>query len=163
MDLNKAIESTIAVARNEWKYVAEMETDFDVSLPPVTCFPSEVNQVVLNLVVNAAHAIAEISPKSGGKKGTIKVQTQNRPGWAEIRISDTGGGIPEKIRSRIFEPFFTTKEVGKGTGQGLAIAHNVIVDKHQGTIHFETQEGKGTTFVVRLPYDYKPVTSAAHA
>jgi len=163
VDLNKAIESTITVARNEWKYVAEMETDFDPSLPLVTCLPGEVNQAVLNLVVNAAHAIAEVSAEKGGEKGIIKVQTKNGPGWVEISISDTGGGIPEKIRSRIFDPFFTTKEVGKGTGQGLAIAHNVIVDKHQGTIHFETREGEGTTFVIRLPNHSKLGVSAARA
>lgn len=163
-DLNKAIESTITVARSEWKYVAEMETDFDSSLPLVNCLPSEVNQVVLNLIVNAAHAISDVTAKTGGAKGTIRVQTRNCPGCAEIRISDTGGGIPKNVRSRIFEPFFTTKEVGKGTGQGLAIARNVIVDKHQGTIRFETEEGTGTTFIIRLPYESNAaVSTAAHA
>jgi PAS domain S-box-containing protein len=153
VDLNRAIESTITVARNEWKYVADMKTDYDSSLPMVNCLPSEFNQVILNLVINAAHSIEDVVGRNGTRKGTITVQTRNCPEWAEVRITDSGNGIPENIRSRIFDPFFTTKEVGKGTGQGLAIARNVIVDKHGGTIHFETQERKGTTFVVRLPYN----------
>lgn len=151
IDLNGSIESTITVARNEWKYVADMETDFDPSLPLVPCLPGEFNQVILNIIVNAAHAIAA---KTGGepeRKGTIFVSTRVRDGWAEVRIRDTGTGIREEIRSRIFDPFFTTKEVGKGTGQGLAISHSVIVEKHGGTIGFETETGIGTTFIVRLP------------
>jgi signal transduction histidine kinase len=153
LDLNHAIKSTITVARNEWKYVADLETDFDPSLPPISCQPGEFNQVILNLIVNAAHAIADVVGKGGSEKGKIKVQTQNREEWVEIRIQDTGPGIPEKVRARIFDPFFTTKEIGRGTGQGLAIARSVVVDKHKGTIHFETEEGKGTTFFIRLPHD----------
>lgn len=113
--------------------------------------------MILKLIVNAAHAIADVPRKTGSKMGTIRVQTRNCPGWAEIRIQDTGTGIPESVRSRNFDPFFTTKEIGKGTGQGLAIAHSVVVDKHNGSIHFETEEGKGTTFVIRLPYDGKAI------
>ena len=152
LDLNHAIDSTITVARNEWKYVADLETDFDSSLPLVPCQPGEFNQVILNLIVNAAQAIADASRKGGPEKGRISVRTLHCPEWAEIRIHDTGSGIPEKIRTRIFDPFFTTKEIGKGTGQGLAIARSVVVDKHSGTIHFETEEGMGTTFIVRLPH-----------
>jgi signal transduction histidine kinase len=149
IDLNRAIESTLTVCRNEWKYVADLKTDFDLSLPPVACLPGEFNQVILNIVVNAAHAIAE---KEAGKgKGVINVSTRSQGDKVEIRISDTGTGIPETARGRIFDPFFTTKEVGKGTGQGLAIARSVVVDKHQGEIFFETQTGQGTTFVIRLP------------
>jgi PAS domain S-box-containing protein len=155
LDLNHSIESTITVARNEWKYVANLETDFDPSLPPVCCEPGEFNQVILNLIVNAAHAIADVVRKGGPEKGTIIVQTRNCAEWAEIRIRDSGTGIPEDVRTRIFDPFFTTKEIGKGTGQGLSIARSVIVDRHGGTIHFETEEGKGTTFVIRLPHDGK--------
>jgi len=110
------------------------------------------------LVVNSAHAIADVIGKGGPEKGKIKVQTRNCPEWDEVRIQDTGSGIPENIRERIFDPFFTTKEIGKGTGQGLAIARSVIVDKHGGTIHFETEEGKGTTFIIRLPRDGKTLT-----
>ena len=159
LDLNHAIESTITVARNEWKYVAELETEFDPSLPKISCQPGEFNQVILNLIVNAAHAIADVVGKEGATKGRIKVQTINRGEWAEIRIQDSGSGIPEKARARVFDPFFTTKEIGKGTGQGLAIAHSVVVDKHGGTISFETEEGKGTTFIIRLPHDDKALAA----
>jgi NO-binding membrane sensor protein with MHYT domain/nitrogen-specific signal transduction histidine kinase len=161
LDLNHAIENTITVARNEWKYVADLETDFDPALPPISCHPGEFNQVTLNLIVNAAHAIADVIEKGGSGKGKIKIQTRDTPEWVEIRISDTGSGIPENVRGRIFDPFFTTKEIGKGTGQGLAIARSVIVDKHGGTIHFETQVGKGTTFIVRLPHDGTVLASKA--
>ena len=107
--------------------------------------------------------LAMWSQKGGPEKGKITVQTRNCPEWAEIRIQDTGTGIPEKVRTRIFDPFFTTKEIGKGTGQGLAIARSVIVDKHGGSIHFETEEGKGTTFIIRLPYDGKTLAAKAVA
>jgi PAS domain S-box-containing protein len=162
LDLNHAIESTITVARNEWKYVADLESEYDSSLPAVSCLPGEFNQVILNLIVNAAHAIGDACAKKGSsEKGKIKVQTRNGPEWVEIRIQDTGSGIPEKVRTRVFDPFFTTKEIGKGTGQGLAIAHSVVVDKHGGSIHFETEEGKGTTFIIRLPHDGNSVSAKA--
>jgi signal transduction histidine kinase len=151
VDLAKAIQSTLTVASNEWKYVAELVTEFDPALPPVICLPGEFNQVVLNLIVNAAHAIADVVGDGSKGKGTITVRTRRDGDWAEIRICDSGTGIPESARAKLFEPFFTTKGVGKGTGQGLAIAHSVVVDKHGGTIHFETELGKGTTFVIRLP------------
>ncbi len=154
IDLNHAIENTITVARNEWKYVADLETHFDSSLPPVPCLPGELNQVILNMIINAAHAISEVVEKKGGK-GKIIVSTKKDGQWVEIRISDTGTGIPESIRERIFDPFFTTKEVGKGTGQGLAISRSVIVDKHGGSIDLETEVGKGTTFIIRLPLEEK--------
>ena len=153
IDLNKAIESTITVARNEWKYVAEMETDFDESLPPVSCLVGDFNQVVLNIVVNASHAIAAVAGENSTEKGTIRISTRRDGAWAEVRISDTGTGIAEKHRTKVFDHFFTTKEVGKGTGQGLAIAHAVITEKHGGEITFETEMGKGTTFIIRLPID----------
>lgn len=151
LDLNRAIESTITVASNEWKYVAEIETEFDPELPEVACLPGEINQVVLNLIVNAAHAIADVVGDSGKSKGIITISTRHDGESVEIRISDTGAGIPEGVREKIFDPFFTTKEVGKGTGQGLSIAHTVIVSKHSGTLEFETEIGKGTTFVIRWP------------
>ncbi|MFY9854805.1 MAG: PAS domain S-box protein, partial [Terracidiphilus sp.] len=163
LDLNHAIESTITVARNEWKYVADLETDFDQLLPPIPCLAGEFNQVILNLIVNAAHAIADVAREGGTEKGMIKVQTRNCLEWAEIRVQDTGSGIPEGVRTRIFDPFFTTKEIGKGTGQGLAIARSVVVDKHNGTIHFETEMGKGTTFVIRLPHDGQSLATKAVA
>ncbi|MBX3210437.1 MAG: hypothetical protein KF850_00230 [Labilithrix sp.] len=150
-DLNEAISSTIVVATNEWKYVADLEIVFDPDLPLVRCLRDEVNQVVLNLIVNAAHAIDAVVLGGANGKGTIRVETIHDDGWAEIRVSDTGSGIPEKARERVFDPFFTTKPVGKGTGQGLAIAYSVIVEKHGGEISFETEAGNGTTFIVRLP------------
>jgi len=151
VDINKAIESTITVARNEWKYVAEMVTDLDPGLPLIPCLPDEFNQVLLNLIINSAHAIGEVVAGGEQAKGTITISTRQDGDWVEIRLQDTGTGIPEEVRSKIFDPFFTTKEVGKGTGQGLAIARSVIVDKHEGTITFETEMGKGTTFIIRLP------------
>ena len=151
IDINKAIESTITITSNEWKYVADVNTSFDLELPPVLCLPGEITQVVLNIIINAAHAIADCCKDNEGYKGIIAVQTGRDGDWVEIRISDTGGGIPESAQSKIFDPFFTTKEVGQGTGQGLAISHAVIVEKHAGTIQFETELGQGTTFIIRLP------------
>ncbi|MFH0947086.1 MAG: ATP-binding protein [Planctomycetota bacterium] len=150
-DLNHAIESTITVATNEWKYVAEMKTDLDPDLPAVPCLSGEFNQVILNMIVNAAHAIADVVRNGANGKGTITISTRRAGDDVEIQIADTGTGIPEKARAKVFDPFFTTKEVGKGTGQGLSIAHNVIVKKHKGTLDFETEVGKGTTFIIRLP------------
>lgn len=155
IDLNHAIESTLTVSRNEWKYVADVVTEFDPNLPTVRCLPAEFNQAMLNLVVNAAHAIADL-PGRGTKKGQIAIRTRRDGAWAEVRIGDTGTGIPESVRARIFTPFFTTKEMGRGTGQGLAIAHTVVVTKHGGTLNFETEEGRGTTFIVRLPIEGCP-------
>jgi two-component system NtrC family sensor kinase len=150
-DLNRAIQSTITVASNEWKYVAEMDMDLDANLPAVHCSPAEFNQVVLNMIVNAAHAITDVVGDGGKGKGRIGVKTRADGEWAVVEISDSGSGMPAHVQQRIFEPFFTTKEVGKGTGQGLAIAHNVIVDKHAGTIKVVSAPGAGTTFVIRLP------------
>ena len=151
VDINRAIESTVTVSRNEWKYVADLTTDLDPNLPLVYCIAGEFNQVMLNLIVNAAHAISAVLEGSG-RKGTIRISTRLKEKCVEIRVSDTGLGIPEAIQSKVFDPFFTTKPVGKGTGQGLAIAHAVIVTKHQGTISFETAAGVGTTFIIHMPF-----------
>lgn len=156
-DLNQAIDSTLTVARNEWKFVAELVKDLDPDLPPVPCRPAEFNQVILNLVINATHAIADALDDTSQGKGILKVTTRAYERWVEIRIQDTGTGIPDEAREKIFDPFFTTKPVGKGTGQGLAIAHNVIVDRHNGLIDFETKSGQGTTFIIRLPMDGNPL------
>ncbi|MEX2301864.1 MAG: PAS domain S-box protein [Bryobacterales bacterium] len=150
-DLNKAIENTATVARNEWKYVAEVALDLDPELPAVPCLAGRFNQVILNLIVNAAHAIGDLVGDGSQAKGSIRITTRKTGGHVEIRVTDTGPGIPAKIRNRIFDPFFTTKQVGKGTGQGLAIAHNIIVEQHGGTIDLESEEGKGATFILRLP------------
>jgi PAS domain S-box-containing protein len=150
VDINQAIENTVTVSRNEWKYVATMETDLDPQLAEVVCLPGEMNQVLLNLVVNAAHAVGDVI-RGTGKFGVIRVKTVMEEGQAHISISDSGTGIPEVVQSRIFDPFFTTKDVGKGTGQGLTLAYDIVVNKHGGTISFETREGLGTTFHIRLP------------
>lgn len=156
VDLNKAIESTITVARNEWKYVAELKTDFDESLPKIPCILGELNQVILNIIVNAAHAIADVTDEGNQGKGEITISTSKvSDEWAKIQITDTGGGIPKAIQKRIFDPFFTTKDFEKGTGQGLAISQTFIVDNHQGKLDFETEEGKGTTFIIQLPINPK--------
>ena len=151
IDLNHAIETTIAVSRNEWKYVAEVVTDLDQDLPPCSVLARPAEPGLLNIVVNAAHAIGDTTESGAGARGTITVSTRRDDDWVEIRISDTGAGIPEEIRSQIFDPFFTTKAVGKGTGQGLSIARSVIVDKHGGALRFESVAGEGTTFIIRLP------------
>ena len=150
-NLNKAIESTVTVARHEWKYVADMHLGLDPDLPGVPCFLGEFNQAILNLIINAAHTIADALREHPGTKGTITVTTRRDGNHVEVRVSDTGTGIPEAIRPRIFEPFFTTKPVGKGTGQGLSIVYGNVVKKHGGTVRFESEVGKGTTFILRLP------------
>jgi signal transduction histidine kinase len=160
VDLNRAIDSTLTIARNEYKYVADLETDF-ATLPPVVCYAGSLNQVVLNIVVNAAHAISDVV-RGTEQKGRITVRTSQDADHVVISIGDTGGGIPDAIRERIFDPFFTTKEVGKGTGQGLAIARSVVVDQHHGTLSLESVVGKGTTFFIRLPIDAaRPASPAA--
>ncbi len=156
IDINQSIESTITVAKNEWKYVAEMKTEFDPDLPLIPVLPGEFNQVILNMIVNAAHAISDVVSDNHGK-GEITIRTSIEDKWAKICISDSGSGIPKEVRAKIFDPFFTTKEVGRGTGQGLAIAHDVIVKKHNGIIDCQTEEGKGTTFIIRVPYT--PITA----
>lgn len=154
VDLNRSIESTLAVARSEYKYVADVETDFG-DLPPIRCNGGEINQVVLNLVVNSAHAIGDVVAGTAGK-GTIRVETSLEDGFAVIRVQDTGGGIPDDVRERIFDPFFTTKEVGRGTGQGLAISRSVVVENHGGSIDVDVNPGIGTTFTIRLPIAGRP-------
>jgi signal transduction histidine kinase len=149
VDLNQALRSTLIIARHEYKYVADVETDFG-EIPIVTCHAGDVNQATLNIIVNAAHAIGDVV-KDSGARGLITVSTRCDNGVVTIAISDTGGGIPVAIRGRIFDPFFTTKEVGKGTGQGLSIARSIIVEKHRGELTFESEDGKGATFFIRLP------------
>jgi DNA-binding response OmpR family regulator len=161
IDLNRAIESTLTVTRNQWKSVAEVATELDPELPPVPCLAGAFKQALLNLVLNAAEAIAAAIGNDCEKKGQITVRTRRDGAWAEIQIADTGNGIPNAIQAKIFDPFFTTKEVGKGTGQGLAIAHATIVEKHGGTLSFQTVLGQGTTFLVRLPLTVQPAPQPA--
>lgn len=149
-DLNKIIETTITVASNEWKYCADIETRFDRDLPEVYCLADEIGQVFLNILVNASHAIASKN-KGTAEKGRIVISTRQFLQHVEVSIEDTGIGIPENIQERVFDPFFTTKPVGMGTGQGLAIAHDVIQKKHGGSIDFVSEQGKGSVFTLRLP------------
>ena len=151
VNLNEAIEHTVTLSRNAWKYVADLETDLDPELPHVRCFPNEINQVFLNIIVNAAQAIEETTGKDPSEKARITVSTRADGTWVEVRIADTGPGIPEDIQEKIFNPFFTTKEVGKGTGQGLAISHAVVVEKHEGELRVESKPGEGALFIIRLP------------
>ena len=153
LDINRAIESTLTVSRNEWKYTTDVTTHLAPDLPLVTCLPGELNQVFLNIIINAAQAIGEAVPEGESKKGKVEISTTFDEKWVEIRIADSGPGIPESIQSRIFDPFFTTKAVGKGTGQGLAISQSIIVEKHGGTLEFETSPEKGTTFIIKLPVE----------
>jgi PAS domain S-box-containing protein len=148
VNINKSLQNTLIISRNERKQVADVEEDLAEKLPAILGFPGELNQVFLNLIINAAQAIAE---KDVPGRGIIRVSTREIEDRVEIRISDTGTGIPEALRERIFEPFFTTKDVGKGTGQGLAISWDIIVGKHGGTIDIESVEGEGTTFILTLP------------
>ncbi len=159
VDINRAIELTVTVAASEWRHVAEVKTEFDRAMPAVTCNAGEFNQVILNLLINASHAVADAANQPGGK-GVITISTKWEGDWAEVQMRDSGTGIPEEIGNRIFDPFFTTKEVGKGTGQGLAMAHASIVKKHSGKIWFESEPGKGTTFFIRLPLEQSVKASA---
>jgi len=152
VDLNELIDKTVTLSRNEWKYVAEMAVDLDPNLPRVVCSSQGLGQVLLNLVVNAVHAVMDLS-KDANRLGKITIGTRSLGDRVEIRITDNGPGIPRRARDHIFEPFFTTKPVGKGTGQGLFIAHRVVVKEHGGDIRFETETGQGTTFIISLPVD----------
>jgi phosphate/phosphite/phosphonate ABC transporter binding protein len=155
-DLNKIIETTVTVARNEWKYVADIQFELDQDLPLVPLLSDEMGQVILNMIINAAHAIGEkLGEIPEDNKGTITITTRKKKHHVELRIRDTGTGIPEEAQPRIFDPFFTTKKVGKGTGQGLAISHDVITEKHGGSIHFTTEESRGTEFIIKLPIKAK--------
>lgn len=160
-DINKAIDTTITVARNEWKDVAEIETSLSPALGTVPCYLAEINQVMLNLLINAAHAIAERAEAGWNGQGRIVIRTMRDGDCAEISIQDNGCGIPSSIRPRIFQPFFTTKEPGVGSGQGLALAYTAIVKKHGGSIRFETKEGEGTTFFIRLPLEQSAAAAGA--
>jgi len=151
-DLNKILETTITVARNEWKYCSDIVKDFDLNLPKVFCLGDEIGQVFLNLLINATHAIADKNKDTSGK-GQITISTRQYPEYVEVSIEDTGNGIPENIRDKVFDPFFTTKSVGKGTGQGLAISHDVIKNKHNGILTFTSEIGKGTIFTLQLPIE----------
>jgi signal transduction histidine kinase len=151
-DINQGITSATTVTRNEWKYCAEVELDLDPELPSIGCYPGALSQVLINLIVNAAHAIDEANRSLGREgKGKILITSRLVGDSIVIKVADDGAGIPESVRHRIFDPFFTTKAVGKGTGQGLALSRSIINQRHGGEISFETEPGAGTTFTIRLP------------
>ena len=153
LDVNRLAGSAATITRNEWKYVADLQLVLGENVPPVAGFAAELNQVFMNLIVNAAHAIAQ---RKDGGMGTITVVTERLGDEVEVRVEDTGMGIPPEHQSKIFEPFFTTKDVGQGTGQGLTICYQTVVHMHGGRIWFETRPGVGTTFRVRLPIGQEP-------
>jgi signal transduction histidine kinase len=148
VDLLHALETTLLVASNEYKYVAKVRTEFG-DLPQVVCNVGELNQVFLNLIVNAAHAIKDSGKDAGN--GEIAIRAAAEGDHAVIRVRDNGCGVPKENLSKIYDPFFTTKEVGRGTGQGLAISHSIVVDKHGGDISVSSEVGVGTEFTIRLP------------
>lgn len=148
-NLNTLIENILTISRNEWRNDADIDLDLAADLPTVKCNPGEISQVLLNIIINAAHALRD--HREEGNKGFIKISSNIVEDFAEIRIADSGPGIPKNIQDKVFDPFFTTKEVGKGTGQGLAIAFDIVVTKHDGKLSFESVEGQGTTFIVELP------------
>jgi two-component system, NtrC family, sensor kinase len=150
LDINKAIDNTITITRNEWKYCSNLSVNYEKALPPISCYPWEFNHVILNLITNASDAIKEKIGPNPKEKGKIDITTSTEGNMAIITIKDNGSGIPEEIKDRIFDPFFTTKDVGKGTGQGLSIAYDVIVNKHSGKLDVESKVGKGTTFTICL-------------
>lgn len=151
VDLNRVVHSATSVCRNEWKYVADLALELEENLPSFLGYRSDLGQVVLNLVVNAAHAIADVVGDGAAGRGRITVRTRTAADRVVLEVQDTGAGIPEAHRRRIFEQFFTTKPVGRGTGQGLALIRRIVVDKHGGSVDFETEIGRGTTFRVELP------------
>ena len=150
-DLLETIETTITIARSEWRYYADIFIESEPELPLVPCLRDELNQVILNLIVNGVHAIQDTIKPGVKEKGKIKIQLKTAGNYVEIIVSDDGAGMPEAVMAKIFDPFFTTKEIGKGTGQGLSIAYAVIVDKHQGEISVQSTPGVGTSFTIRLP------------
>lgn len=151
-DLNETVRNTVLVSTNEWKYVADLQTDLAPELPPVQCNDSGIKQVLLNLIVNAAQAIEEKRGSLPERKGRITVTTRREGDMAAVSVADTGAGMPPQVKKRVFDPFYTTKQVGKGTGQGLSIAHSIIVENHGGSIDVESEEGQGSTFTIKLPF-----------
>jgi len=151
VDLSEALDATITVAQHQIKEIADVQTDYQPDLPRVECYCDELNQVFLNLIVNATHAIRDASTQGTRHRGKLTIRTRQIDQDVQIEIQDNGSGIPLDVRDRVFDPFFTTKQVGEGTGQGLTICHEIVVQKHHGTIWFDTEIDKGTTFFVRIP------------
>lgn len=146
-DINRGIQDTLVISRNAYKYHANIVTELG-DIPSIFCHPQQLNQVFLNLIVNAAQSIAVQNRED---KGTIKIKTYHEGENVYCEFSDDGAGVPEEIQARIFEPFFTTKEAGKGTGLGLSISYDIVVHKHNGTLSIKSDKENGTTFYVCLP------------
>jgi len=151
VDLNEALDATLTIARNQIKHIADVQTDYQPNLPRLECYADEMNQVFLNLIVNATHAIREASKKQARERGKLTIRTRQIDNDVQIEIQDNGTGIPLPVCARVFDPFFTTKQAGEGTGQGLTICHDIVVQKHHGKIWFDTELDRGTTFFVRIP------------
>jgi signal transduction histidine kinase len=156
-DINKAILSTMTVSRGAWKYVADIRADLQPELPLVPLALGRFNQAILNLIVNATHAIEDTLEKQEGGKGRITIATRRDGEFVFVEVSDTGCGMTDEVRRRLFEPFFTTKGVGKGTGQGLAILHAEIVDRLHGRIEVESALGVGSLFRLVIPLEAMPL------
>lgn len=154
-DLNQSLEATVNVSRNEWKYVADLQLDLDPALPPVPCLMDELNQVVLNMITNSVDAIKDVIATGSDHKGLIQIATRLEGNEVHISIKDSGKGMPEEVLRKIFDPFFTTKEPGRGTGQGLAISHDIIVNKHKGRVDVKSEVNQGTQFTIVLPLQQK--------
>lgn len=150
-DINRALENTVTISSNEWKYVSDLTCDFDPFLPHIRCCPTEINQVFLNLIINASHAIKKVVGSGTDNKGQIHIQTRKKDNWVQISIKDTGTGISTEDQRQIFDPFFTTKEIGEGIGQGLFISYSTIVEKLNGKIECDSKLGNGATFFIYLP------------
>ncbi len=149
-DIHTILENTITISQNEWSYVADIDRKYSMDFPLVPCLTDELGQVFLNIIVNAGHAIAD-KVQDSSDKGVITISSTVTDDSVEIDISDTGKGMDDELSAKIFDPFFTTKDVGKGTGQGLSIAHDIVVNKHHGELIVDSTLGTGTTFTVRLP------------
>ena len=149
-DLNSALEDALVMARNELKYVADVRQELG-DIPPVRCRADEINQVLLNIIVNAAQAIKEADY---GEKRTITIRTSSDSRWVICEIADDGPGMPEDVRMRVFDPFFTTKEIGRGTGLGLSISYDIVVNRHGGDLSVESELGMGSRFTIRLPISH---------
>lgn len=152
-DLGQIVDCALAMCRSQWEDVADVVRDFDPELPPLTCLAGELSEAILNLIVNAAQAIRDAVRQGTIRRGTIAIRARRKPPWAEIRVEDNGTGMAPEICGKVFEPFFTTRDVGEGMGQGLTVAHAIVVHQHAGAITFDTQPGQGTTFIVHLPLD----------
>jgi len=160
-NINEIVQDSVIVLRHEWKSCADLELDLDAEIPTLQCVPGEINQALLAVLLNAVQAIKDAySDEEGEKRGHIHISTGSQDGQIEIRVKDNGVGIAEELQIHVFEPFFTTRDVGQGSGQGLTMAHSIIVDGHGGSINFETTIGSGTTFIIRLP---KETMSDAHS